>query len=72
MVSPGERVRRSTKLVKVDATDRLQLVFAVPEIGVPFVRAGMPVKISVKLFPEIRFDGEVFFVRPRSTRPPGG
>jgi hypothetical protein len=58
--------------VKVDATDRLQLVFAVPEIGVPFVRAGMPVKISVKLFPEIRFDGEVFFVRPRSTRPPGG
>ena len=64
MVSPGERVRRSTKLVKVDAVDRLQLVFAVPEIGVPFVRAGMPVKISVKPFPEIRFDGEVFFVSP--------
>jgi membrane fusion protein, multidrug efflux system len=64
MVSPGERVRRSTKLVRVDAVDRLQLVFAVPEIGVPFVRTGMPVKISVKPFPEIRFDGEVFFVSP--------
>jgi membrane fusion protein (multidrug efflux system) len=64
MVSPGERVRRSTKLVKVDAIDRLQLVFAVPEIGVPFVRTHMPVKISVKPFPEIRFDGEVFFVSP--------
>ena len=64
LVSPGERVRRSTKLVKVDAVDRLQLVFAVPEIGVPFVRTGMPVKISVKPFPEIRFDGEVFFVSP--------
>jgi membrane fusion protein, multidrug efflux system len=64
LVSPGERVRRSTKMVKVDAVDRLQLVFAVPEIGVPFVRTGMPVKISVKPFPEIRFDGEVFFVSP--------
>jgi membrane fusion protein (multidrug efflux system) len=64
LVSPGERVRRSTKLVQVDAIDRLQLVFAVPEIGVPFVRAGMPVKISVKPYPEVRFDGEVFFVSP--------
>lgn len=63
-VSPGERVRRSTILVRIDAVDRLQLVFAVPEIGVPFVRTGMPVKISVKPFPEIRFDGEVFFVSP--------
>ncbi len=63
-VSPGERVRRMTKLVRIDAVDRLQLVFAVPEIGVPFVRTGMPVKISVKPFPEIRFDGEVFFVSP--------
>jgi membrane fusion protein (multidrug efflux system) len=64
LVSPGERVRRMTKLVRIDAVDRLQLVFAVPEIGVPFVRVGMPVKISVKPFPEIRFDGEVFFVSP--------
>jgi membrane fusion protein (multidrug efflux system) len=64
LVSPGERVRRSTKLVRIDAVDRLQLVFAVPEIGVPFVRKGMPVKITVKPFPEIKFDGEVFFVSP--------
>lgn len=64
LVSPGERVRRSTRLVRIDAVDRLQLVFAVPEIGVPFVHTGMPVKISVKPFPEIRFDGEVFFVSP--------
>jgi membrane fusion protein (multidrug efflux system) len=64
LVSPGERVRRSTRLVQVDAVDRLQLVFAVPEIGVPFVRTGMPVVITVKPFPEIRFDGEVFFVSP--------
>ncbi len=63
-VSPGERVRRSTILVRIDAVDRLQLVFAVPEIGVPFVRTGMPVTITVKPFPEIRFAGEVFFVSP--------
>ena len=64
LVSPGERVRRSTKLVRIDAIDRLQLVFAVPEIGVPFVRAGMPVTITVKPYPEMRFAGEVFFVSP--------
>ena len=64
LVSPGERVRRSTKLVRVDAVDRLQLVFAVPEIGVPFVRTGMPVTITVKPYPDVRFDGEVFFVSP--------
>ena len=64
LVSPGERVRRSAKLVRIDAVDRLQLVFAVPEIGVPFVRKGMPVTITVKPFPEIRFAGEVFFVSP--------
>jgi membrane fusion protein (multidrug efflux system) len=64
LVSPGERVRRMTKLVRIDAVDRLQLVFAVPEIGVPFVRTGMPVKITVKPFPELAFDGEVFFVSP--------
>jgi membrane fusion protein (multidrug efflux system) len=64
LVSPGERVRRSTKLVRIDAVDRLQLVFAVPEIGVPFVRTGMPVTITVKPFPELRFAGEVFFVSP--------
>lgn len=64
LVSPGERVRRSTKLVRIDAIDRLQLVFAVPEIGVPFVRKGMPVTITVKPFPEMKFAGEVFFVSP--------
>lgn len=64
LISPGERVRRSTKLVRIDAIDRLQLVFAVPEIGVPFVRTGMPVTITVKPYPDVRFAGEVFFVSP--------
>jgi membrane fusion protein (multidrug efflux system) len=64
LVSPGERVRRMTRLVRIDAVDRLQLVFAVPEIGVPFVRPGMPVTITVKPYPELRFAGEVFFVSP--------
>lgn len=64
LVSPGERVRRMTKIVRIDAVDRLQLVFALPEIGVPFVRVGMPVKITVAPFPDVSFDGEVFFVSP--------
>ena len=29
-----------------------------------WVRVGMPVKITVTPFPEVRFDGEVFFVSP--------
>jgi len=64
LVAPGERVDQDTGLVQIDAIDRLQLVFAVPEIGVSAVSVGLQVSVSVKPYPEDRFEGKVFFVAP--------
>jgi membrane fusion protein (multidrug efflux system) len=63
-VSPGDRLRRTTELVQIDAIDRLQLLFYLPEQAVSAVRPGIPVKIQVAPYPEERFPGEVYFVAP--------
>jgi membrane fusion protein (multidrug efflux system) len=64
LVSAGERVLEDTRLVQLDAIDRLQLVFSLPEVSVGVVHPGMPVSIRVAPYPEERFTGEVFFVSP--------
>ncbi len=64
LVSIGERVRKDTRLLRLDAIDRLQLVFSLPEVSVGVVHPGAPVRIRVAPFPEERFTGEVFFVSP--------
>lgn len=63
-VSPGDRVDSREGLAEIHAVARLQLVFTVPEIGIPIARTGAPVKIRVAPFPGEIFDGEVFFVSP--------
>ncbi|MCZ6463494.1 MAG: efflux RND transporter periplasmic adaptor subunit, partial [Proteobacteria bacterium] len=64
MVSPGDRVTPDDGLVEILAIDRLQLLFAVPEVGVPLAREGIPVFIRVVAWPGEIFPGEVFFVSP--------
>ena len=64
LVSVGERVLEDTRLVQLDAVDRLQLVFSLPEVSVGVVHPGAPVTIRVAPYPEERFTGEVFFVSP--------
>lgn len=63
-VSPGDRVSKSTELVRIDALDRLRLLFSVPEIGVNAMRVGSPVAVAVAPYPDERFAGEVYFVAP--------
>ncbi len=63
-VAPGDRVTPDDELVRIDALDRLQLVFTLPEIAVGLVEPGIPVTIRVAPYPERRFDGEVYFVSP--------
>jgi membrane fusion protein (multidrug efflux system) len=63
-VSPGDRVNRDTVLVRIDAIDRLRLLFTVPEIAVNSMRAGSTVEIAVAPYPDRRFPGEVYFVAP--------
>ena len=38
LVSPGDRVNDETPLVQLDAVDRLQVSFAISEIGILFTR----------------------------------
>ena len=64
LVSPGHRVRENTTLVRIDAVERLQLLFYLPERAVGVVKPGIPVKIKVASPADRRFDGEVYFVSP--------
>ena len=63
-VAPGDRVTPDDELVRIDALDRLQLVFTLPEIAVGRIEPGIPVSIRVAPYPDRRFDGEVYFVSP--------
>ncbi|MEE2677588.1 MAG: efflux RND transporter periplasmic adaptor subunit [Myxococcota bacterium] len=63
-VAPGSRVDETTALVEIDSVDRLQVTFAIAEVGVLFARVGTPVELTVAPYPGERFPGEVFFVSP--------
>jgi membrane fusion protein (multidrug efflux system) len=63
-VSPGERVNDDTILVRIDAIDRLQLVFTVPERSIRLAQKGGLLEVTVKPYPERVFPAEVFFVAP--------
>jgi len=63
-VSPGDRVSKTTALVRIDAVDRLRLRFTVPELAVTAMRVGSPVVVSVAPFPGEHFAGQVYFVAP--------
>jgi len=64
LVAPGDRVTNKDALVQIDAVDRLQVTFAIAEVGILFARVGAPVQIRVAPYPDQVFPGEVFFVSP--------
>ena len=64
LVSVGDRIDDDTPLVKIDAVDRLQVIYAITELGIRFTRVGTPVELRVGPYPGEVFQGEVFFVSP--------
>ncbi len=64
LVAPGDRVTPEIGLVSIAAVDRLQLIFAVQEMGVALARTGAVIHARVVAWPAERFRGEVFFVSP--------
>ncbi len=64
LVDEGDRVSAEIPLVRIDAVDRLQLLFSVVETYSARVRPGIPVKIRVAPYPDETFPGEIFFVSP--------
>jgi membrane fusion protein (multidrug efflux system) len=63
-VSPGDRIDSDTELVQLDAVDRLQLQFSLPESAIALARQGFPVSARVAAYPGERFHGEAYFVSP--------
>lgn len=63
-VSPGARVGPEVVLTQIDAVDRLQLLFTVPERAMALARPNIPVEFSVAPYPGKSFRGEVYFVAP--------
>ena len=64
LVSPGDRIDPDTALVRIDAVDRLRLIFSLPEIALALARVGMKMEVKVVPFPNEQFSGEVYFVAP--------
>lgn len=64
MVAVGDFVSDETALVQIDAVDRLQVIFAISELGILFTQVGVPVQVTVAPYPDDVFPGEVFFVSP--------
>ncbi len=63
-VSPGDRVSKTTPLVRIDAVARLRLLFTVPEAALALARDGSAVGIAVAPYPNETFPGQVYYVSP--------
>jgi membrane fusion protein (multidrug efflux system) len=64
LVSPGDRVDHESNLVRLDAVDRLRLVFSLPEIALALAQIGLKLDVKVVPFPDEKFSGEVYFIAP--------
>jgi membrane fusion protein (multidrug efflux system) len=63
-VSPGDWVDSDVELVQIDAVERLQLQFSLPEQQIALATSGLKVTARVAAYPDEGFDGEVYFVSP--------
>jgi len=67
-VSPGDWVDSDVALVQIDAVDRLQLQFSLPEYAIALAQPGLAVTTRVAAYPDERFPGEVYFISPALDR----
>lgn len=63
-VSPGDRIDSDDPLVQIDAVDRLQLQFSLPERAIALARKGLVVTARVSAYEEESFEARVYFVSP--------
>jgi membrane fusion protein (multidrug efflux system) len=64
LVSPGATLDEKDGMISVDAVERLQVAFTVPENQVSITRLGARIHARVAAFPDEQFPGEVFFISP--------
>jgi membrane fusion protein (multidrug efflux system) len=63
-VSPGDWVDSDVELVQIDAVDRLQLQFSLPENAIALAKPGLAVSAQVAAYPGETFAGAVYFISP--------
>jgi membrane fusion protein (multidrug efflux system) len=63
-VSPGDWVDSDVALVQIDAVDRLQLQFSLPENAIALAETGLEVTARVAAYPDEGFSGVVYFISP--------
>jgi membrane fusion protein (multidrug efflux system) len=63
-VSPGAYVKKGDDIVELAAVDQLNLDVRVPEVYLPLVKIGQPVKLTVDALPGQSFDGKVYAMEP--------
>jgi len=63
-VSPGDWVDSDVALVQIDAVDRLQLQFSLPENAIALAEPGLEVTAQVAAYPDEDFTGVVYFISP--------
>jgi membrane fusion protein (multidrug efflux system) len=67
-VSPGDWVDSDVALVQIDAVDRLQLQFSLPENAIALAETGLEVTARVAAYPDEGFTGVVYFISPALDR----
>jgi len=63
-VSPGDWVDSDVALVQIDAVDRLQLQFSLPENAIALAETGLEVTARVVAYSDEGFSGVVYFISP--------
>lgn len=63
-VAPGTRLSEKDGLIKIEAIDKLQLIFTTVELGAALAQTGATIHVRVVAYPGERFPGTIFFVSP--------
>ncbi|GGO79408.1 MexH family multidrug efflux RND transporter periplasmic adaptor subunit [Marinobacterium nitratireducens] len=63
-ISPGDYVAIGQDLVALVDNRSMKVDFRIPEIYLPALRPGLPVRIQVDAFPGRRFEGSVYAIAP--------
>jgi membrane fusion protein (multidrug efflux system) len=65
MVSAGEYVKVGADLVKIVDSNPLKLTFTLPEKNTGDIKAGQKVKVTSRVYPNEKFEGEIYFINPK-------
>lgn len=63
-VAPGTRLDEMDGLIKIEAIDKLQLIFTTVELGAALAQTGATIHVRVAAYPKERFPGTIFFISP--------